>query len=178
MDAFVQRIFESEIADQCRFAIVSALNLNGSLSSLEMPAESLTWYWIQNCLGSAGNISKLLWGKDDQATRADRLSLRGALGISETATMHIQSRTLRNDFEHFDERLITRFADSNVPKNFVGRNIGPPNMISIGGMTSDDWFQHFDPAAGVVSFWDRKVDLKAVMAEIQQIHLAVLARAT
>lgn len=86
------------------------------------------WFLI-----SASNASKLLWGagntdEEAEALRGARKPLRESVEVEDSSPLN--SRKLRNSFEHFDERLDTWFGKSQN-HNYVGRNVGPPNMILI-----------------------------------------------
>jgi hypothetical protein len=122
-----------------------------------------TWYAVQNLLIACGNLSKLLWGKKSQA--ASRKDLRDSLGMSDDSPL--RDRTVRGYFEHFDEKLEGWYAQSER-RNFVGRNIGPANMIQ--GLSEAERFHHFDPTTGSVTFTDKSVSLAALIAEIDRIR--------
>lgn len=121
-----------------------------------------TWYAVQNLLIACGNLSKLLWGKKSQA--ASRKDLRDSLGVSDDSPL--KDRRLRDYFEHFDEKLEAWYAESEH-RNFVGRNIGPANMIQ--GLNEAERFHHFDPTTGLVTFTDKSVSLPTLIAEIERI---------
>lgn len=57
---------------------------------------------LAELLVAAANISKLLWGTKAVIEKR-RAGLRDKLGIDDTFS--IKDRDLRNDFEHFDERV-------------------------------------------------------------------------
>jgi hypothetical protein len=122
-----------------------------------------TWYAVQNLLIACGNLSKLLWGKKSQT--ASRKDLRHSLGVSDDSPL--RDRSLRDYFEHFDEKLEAWYAKSER-RNFVGRNIGPANMIQ--GLNEAERFHHFDPTTGIVTFTDKSVSLPALVAEIERIR--------
>lgn len=132
-----------------------------------------TWLAIQGILVSAANISKLLWGsgrKDDEkviARRAARQPLRDLLQIDETSPL--ASKALRNDFEHFDER-IEEWLRGN-PGAHLGRNIvhEPEGTKFFGDEEPGQRFGHFDPVTGVVSFWLNEVPLRELVAEVTRI---------
>jgi hypothetical protein len=55
------------------------------------------------------NLSKLLWGSggkglDRERAEAERAELREPLGVTDRTAL--KSSTVRNRFEHFDQRLI------------------------------------------------------------------------
>ena len=108
MEKQLLNCFQLEVARQCRWAILSIEDLEGALKGLtsgKLAHEygmSRLWMSIQTFLVATGNISKLLWPSQPQIP--DRGSdLRVSLGVGETSCL--KTRTFRNHFEHFDERL-------------------------------------------------------------------------
>lgn len=77
------------------------------------------WAGAQLLLGSAANVSKLLWPLRDDRSNADLRRLLDAAGATA-----LKDRSLRNSFEHIDERIVawsrdnlgTRFTDSIIVK--------------------------------------------------------------
>lgn len=120
------------------------------------------WYAIQNLLIAAGNLSKLLWGAGN--AEANRKPWRDSLGVTDDSVL--RDRGLRNHFEHFDEKLEAWYKVSER-RNFVGRNIGPQNMIQ--GLDEAERFHHFDPSTGLVTFWAQSLSLPKIVAEIARI---------
>jgi hypothetical protein len=117
------------------------------------------WFALQAILSASANLSKLLWGSDDprltQAKReqreAERTALRASLGVPDDSPL--KSRTVRNAFEHFDEKLERRFRDPKKRRGYVGRNIGGRSTDE----AAQDRFGHYYPDDAVVAFWDQSV---------------------
>jgi hypothetical protein len=72
---------------------------------------------VQTILVSAANLSKMFWGIKP-ATEAKRRPLRRSLGVTKRSPLY--NRTLRNHFEHFDEKLEAWF-DTSLDRTYVGR---------------------------------------------------------
>jgi hypothetical protein len=157
-DPFVEEVLAAEVHEQCKFALMAHAHLTQAQSDPATPIQ-WTWYSLQNFLVAAANISKLLWGTKP-ATKARRTRLRIALGVDDTFA--IRDRNLRNDFEHFDERVEDKCTKTHI---YIGRNVGPAGMIAIGD--PDDHFQHYDPTTGQVTFWTHSVSVPAVLKEIE-----------
>jgi hypothetical protein len=77
----------------------------------------------------------------------------------------IRPKRVRNAFEHFDE-----FIEKMPNTIFIGRNIGPPHMIHVGGEPEGTRFGQFDPNTGEVTFWDRTANLREIIQEAQRIR--------
>jgi hypothetical protein len=160
METFVLRILQDQVAFQCKAASIAALHVNESLVTRDIEG---TFIALQSLLVAAANLSKLFWGSRGRK-ESERTPLRDSLGVANDSSL--RDPDLRNDFEHFDER-VERWFKTSEHRNYLGRMIGPTNTVV--GMATGDRFQQFDPQSGVVTFWDNSVQLNAVLAEINRI---------
>lgn len=124
---------------------------------------------MQNCLTAVANISRACWGEEGKY-RKERKPLRQSLGIKKDSPLKPMS--MRNNFEHFDERIDEWFATS-TNRIHVDRIIGPANMV--GGVAPIDMFGVFDPTTAEVVFWGDRYPLKTIMDEVTRLY--PLARA-
>jgi len=167
MDDHLLGIFQAELRTQCDFVIRGAHQVNAALKD---PDTSGIWFGLQAILISASNASKLLWGagstdREAAELRERRARLRASVGITDESPLN--SRRVRNSFEHFDDRIEKWFA-KDERHIYLGRNIGPPNMIHIEGQEPTH-FGHFDPATSIVTFWDRSAELNPIVREAEEI---------
>ena len=125
METFLLRIFQSEIAFQCKVVISSALELQAALVTR---SSDEIWKQLQAILIASASLSKMLWGSGG-GKEAERVPLRESLQVADDSP--IRDVDLRNDFEHFDERLERWFAES-ASHVYMGRNIGPRSNFSPG----------------------------------------------
>jgi hypothetical protein len=160
MDTFLLRIFQHEVELQCKFIVTAALELKAALVT-ENTDE--IWKQLQIILVASANLSKMFWGSSGRKD-AERAPLRESLQVADDSPL--RDPDLRNDFEHFDERLEEWFAKSEH-RNYVGRMIGQPGGIV--GIDPAERFQQFDPTTATVAFWDHAVSLNDVVAEAQRI---------
>jgi hypothetical protein len=80
--------------------------------------------------------------------------------------------TLRNHFEHFDERLDE--WDATSPNHiFVDRNLG----LSLPNMPTINLFRNYDPATGTLHFWGDEFTVPALVDEVRRILPLVEAEA-
>ena len=164
VDDFERNIFRSEVALQCK-AIISA---NGALARAVDPDE--VWIALQGLLVAAANASKLLWGSGGKAT-SERAYLRDGI-VGEDSPL--ESPDLRNDFEHFDDRIAKYFeGESNWVTLYVGRNIGQNRATPIDDQGRPRAFGHFDPATGVVSFWTHSSSVPELINEAARLLAAL-----
>jgi hypothetical protein len=140
-------------------------------TALDSPAPA--WMALQTIHISAGNVSKILWGggRKDPQKRAElqerRAVLRERLGVGDN-TCFKSKVSLRNDFEHLDERVEEAFKDGNQ-SGFLGRSIG-----AIGDATPHSQiFGHYDQESGDLWFWKNRINIFDVVAEAR--HLVVVS---
>jgi hypothetical protein len=160
MDKRMMLIFREELGLQCKMILAAADDLE------ESHAADDTWIALQQMLIAAANISKMLWGSKGKRDLA-RKDLRESIGVTDANAKTIRDPDLRNDWEHFDERLES-WSDEAGGRTFMGRNIGGPaaNLTAAG----DKVFGHFDPISGVVTFWDHSVSVPALVQEARTIQ--------
>jgi hypothetical protein len=129
-------LYVGEIEFQCSLAI-QAWN---ELKALDLEADQIqVWMLVQSMLIACANVSKLLWSDIDEGQRGAQL--RCLLDVGEGSAL--ASRRLRNEFEHFDERL-DRWAKRSPGQRsgFVDRSVevaGKPvaRILSVNGEPID-----------------------------------------
>jgi hypothetical protein len=141
---------------QAKFVLIGAHELQHA------PAPTDTWCALQTILVSAANLSKLFWGSSGKRA-AERKPLRDSFGITDRSPL--KDPDMRNDFEHFDERIWKHFVDedNNV---YSGRNIEPLGILEIPGTSH---FGLYDPKTGKVTFWDREASIPEIVEEAKRI---------
>jgi hypothetical protein len=131
------------------------------------PTRSLDefWFWVQSFLAAAANVSKLLWGTNRKA-EGRRRELRQTLGVTDASP--VRARTLRNHFEHLDERI----EMSAEAGNFVGDSVMPSGAFYHEESMPERakaQLRNFDPFTGKLSVWDDELDIDALAAELVSI---------
>ncbi|MBI3073288.1 MAG: hypothetical protein HYY84_14335 [Deltaproteobacteria bacterium] len=160
MDEMLLRIFQTEVERQARFGLVAAADLKKAITSGD---KDRIWYSIQSLLIAVGNVSKLFWPSRPEMLKRGG-DLRTCLGVPDLSPLN--PRTLRNHFEHFDERL-EQWATSSHRKNFVDSNVGPTGMIS--GLDPGDHLRNFDTTKWAVTFAGDECSLKPVVDELRKV---------
>jgi hypothetical protein len=167
MDDRLESIFQNELDTQCRFILIGARQVNACLEQRQ--STDCVWFALQGMLISAANASKLLWGSQKEDAPEARRQLRESVGVNGESPL--RSRRLRNDFEHFDERLETYFG-ADQGHHYFGRNIGPAGFFKVDG-EDPPHFGHFDPASTTVSFWERSASLQEIVGEAERVIRAL-----
>jgi hypothetical protein len=166
------RIFQAEVAMQCRFLLLDWENLNTLSPERLMRSSDVTdafWHPVQGILICAANASKLLWG-DAVEVANQRRDLRRSLNVTRQSPFY--TRKVRNEFEHFDEKVEKWFATSNH-RNFVGRNVGSPQLSA--SAPQSDWFGHYDPSTSEVIVRGYSMTLAPLAEEADRIAPVALA---
>jgi hypothetical protein len=73
---------------------------------------------------------------------------------------------MRNNFEHYDERL-DRWWQNSTSHNHLDFMVGGPSIG--GGMDQKDMFRVVDPATTDLVFWGEAFNLQSLVNEIQRI---------
>jgi hypothetical protein len=166
VDQRLQDLFKWEIAFQCD-CILRANDHLQTASNEPMPTRDVSeiWYALQGLLIAAANIQKLAWGQGGKKG-PQRADLRTSLAITDNSALH--NPDLRNDFEHFDERLDEWYATA-PHQNYTTR--GTSSFLNPFDDPSFAGFGHYDRAIGVITFEQKKHSLSVppVVAEARRI---------
>jgi hypothetical protein len=170
MEVMLLRIFQGQVALQCKFLLQSAQDLNAALK--KMDTERI-FYALQNLLNAGANISKSLWGQGGRLAQK-RKPLRDSINIGDDSPL--RQVTMRNNFEHFDERL-ERWWNESKRHNYADMNIGPKGGY-IFGLETIDMFRLFDPNTTDLTFWGEEFNIQAIVTEAQNILPRLLKEAS
>lgn len=158
-----QNVFLGEIEWQSAVALAAMASLRESLPKSGVPDGQRAFFYVQAFLVAAANVSKLLWPNGNK-TRGDEL--RQLLKVGDDSPL--ASRTLRNHFEHFDER-IERWVKQSKRHNFIDRNIFSGGRGIVGGETIDI-LRNLDSATLTITFWGEAYDLPQVEEALKKVH--------
>jgi hypothetical protein len=166
MDPTLLRVYQIQVAFQCRCVLIAATTLD----ELEIPMRAGAPFLgynifcnLQNLLTAAANLQKVFWGQGGRA--AHRKPLRDSLNVSDDSPLH--NVDMRNHFEHMDERIDAWWRDSR-PHGCVDLNIGPPTFLK-SQLPPESLFRSYDPDTGDVFFWGTQTNIKALVCEAERI---------
>jgi len=168
VETMLLRLFQRQVADQCRGVLVATPPINAAVASGD---QDTLWVSIQNLVTGSANISKALWGQGHRYAKA-RERLRASLDVQDDSPLSDVS--MRNHFEHYDERLDHWWATS-ANRNHLDRLIGPPSAVA--GFTDEEMFRVFDPTTSDLVFWGQRFNVQAVVTEVERIHPLALQQA-
>lgn len=122
MDLMLLRMFQGQVLLQCEFMMVAAGELN---RGLELMNTRHTFYALQNLLNAGANISKALWGSGGKRAK-QRKPLRDSIGVADDSPL--RAVAMRNNFEHFDDRL-DKWWETSKRHNAVDLTIAPRSAV-------------------------------------------------
>jgi len=173
-----------ELRDQCIMARVAFANLKNGINSFD---RYLCWSLVQAILASLANISKIFWPAYDKdkaekseeySLRAKQYSLRGTylrqlLLIDKRSPLN--SRALRNYFEHYDERLHD-WAEKSKNHVLTHRNILPEGSMNV---SNDDLpnptanMGTLEPTTFILTFWNDSIEIPVLMKSIEELLASI-----
>ena len=112
-------------------------------------------------LNAGANISKAFWGSGGKFS-AERKPLRDSIKIDDNSPL--REVAMRNNFEHFDERL-DRWWKESKRHSLVDFNLG----LLVHGIEDIDIFRNFDPKSKEVIFGGQRFNLQKLVDETQRI---------
>lgn len=154
---------------------------------IESAEDSGHWpvfYFAYSFLLHAAIVSKILWpgptvhGREKRKVGPDKVeelldlhenrgpAIRQALQIADSSAMLIQNTDIRDDLEHYDERLEAWYVAS-LNKNMADLGLMPRNAIS--GFESIDYRRNIDPATLFFYIEGNDFDLVNLANELQSI---------
>ena len=93
-----------------------------------------------------------------------RRPLRDSIGVTDASPL--RSVRMRNNFEHFDERLDRWWRES--PAHVMcDMNIGPSGGFA--QFEPHEMFRSFDPVTAQLEFWGESFNVRELIAEIERI---------
>jgi len=141
---------------------------SATADALRLPPEiALFWYSLHMFLTATSNISKLLWGVKG-GRRTECAALRESLAIDESSPL--KPRTMRDHFEHFDERLSKHVPPGSL---LVDWNIGPA-IISDDRFEKVVYLRNFDHERNEATFLDEVLQLQPLIDTVVTLERAAL----
>jgi hypothetical protein len=128
---------------------------------------------LQNIILQAAALSRYFWPVRP-GHEARGAHLRAALAVEETSPL--RNRHLRNEIEHFDEK-IDAYLEDGIAGYIVPAYIGTLPPVNDGVPTH--MFKAYYLDAGVFEMLGQRYDIQPIAAEIQRLHeLLLLFRQT
>ena len=153
----VEMALIGEIALQTRLAEMAGENLSNASTSLEY------WSAIQSILSASANVSKILWPGKKRKTRGEYL--RNLLSIDEK---HLLSdRSIRNSFEHYDERIEDWFEEHETAVySDLALEARVPGLL----MAPQFLHRSYDQYTHELKFRDERINLQKLLSELAKLR--------
>jgi hypothetical protein len=164
MDEFIEGIYVRELLVQCQYAVDAIQRMNEILAARGSPSEFFRE--ASDFLQHSSAVSRLLWppGSTNRAKkkRAKKRGthLRQALKVDDAHIL--KTRTLRDHFEHLDERL-DEWAETSPNRNIVDNMIGPRAAIGGDAIKDQDIIRMFDPSTKLIIFRGEQFDIQGLV---------------
>jgi hypothetical protein len=155
------RVFQRQVEFQCLAILAAGDQLQNALRTADSPG---AWMAIQNLLNAAANISKALWGQGCKFA-TEREPLRASIQVDDTSPL--KGAAMRNNFEHFDERLDNWWKESKN-HNYVDMNIDVSVSVPMSA-TRIEMFRNFDPNTGELTFWSQTFNVSDLLNEAERL---------
>lgn len=131
---------------------------------LAREADRELWFAAQAMMSAVANVHKLLWGNQKARDVAARAPIREALGITDESPISTDARRMRNNFDHYDDR-IGAWVESGEGLRIRGTG-GAPKIV---GHTIKAQWERYDPSTNTLSFWGESISLAAIAGEAQRL---------
>lgn len=161
---FVMAIYEQEILNRNKWIVVSVENINIELNSSKENGSSLASIVINQAMAIINHAMLVLRLVDIKAIGARNIekSKERAMLLHSRNNEFVEPpkslRSIRNDYEHFEERL-DEWATKANPNYYIDLNIGA-NLIG-GDFSKKDVFRNLNETK--LTFWNKEVDLQEVI---------------
>lgn len=172
MDDFLKRIYLQQVKQECEFCLAAVARMNEILK-LEDESKNDFFREALDLVHHGAAVSRMFWPprcRDKKKTaRAQQRGqvLRDQLKIPSNHS--IQKRTLRDHFEHFDERL-DDWAENSRNKNMINQLFGSRNAVGGNGIGDSDIIHHYDPVTKIYAFRGEPFDVQELVDGISDIY--------
>jgi hypothetical protein len=174
MDKHIERTYVEEIATQAKYASGALGRMNDCVKALEdreASSDKRQYLFselfrnIHSFLTHAAVVSKIFWPADrKKAERGEYL--RTLFDLEDDHPL--MSRSVRNDLDHFDER-IDEWALKSKGHNRLDHIIGPRNFVGGFFFEGGDTFRQYIPNEGVFMFRGNEIDIGKIARSLGQL---------
>jgi hypothetical protein len=179
VDEKLRMIFGAQVRFQCEATLLAHARIQAALRDIESglgmrnkgwATQVELWSAVQDLLNAAGNIAKALWGQGGRFSN-ERADLRVDFEVDDTSPL--RNVAMRNNFEHFDERIDEWWAKSKT-RGYMDMSSGP----GITTRTQDrlDAFRTFDTNTLEITFWGQPFSLSDIVGEAHRLLSVLDAR--
>lgn len=182
MDKVLETVFLRELDGQCNFARLALAGIRDFQSRMfSIPPADIDmegrrfWAGVQSLLASVANISKIFYPvrRNKKGTTGGEPTrgkhLRKFIGEAIAKPFDDTSRSVRNCYEHFDEKIERDWWAQG------GRQMVDYNIMPVGSFDSKNCFRNLDPHTDALIFMTETFPLKPMEAAIIALQLRISA---
>lgn len=170
MDEFLERIYLEQAKHECEACFAAIEMFNAALADRN---KDDPFARAMELVHRAAAVSRIFWPPGSRNKHARQRSQRRADALRKSLQIpdkhSVQARTLRDHFEHFDERL-DDWAERSKNRNIVGKLLGPRNAIGGNAIQDSDIIHHYDPATKIYAFRGEKFDIQELATGLDDIY--------
>jgi hypothetical protein len=176
MDDFLSKIYLGQAKQECERCFHSLKVMN---VIIEQRVDEDFFQHALDLIHHAASVSRIFWppgGRNKQSTkRAHKRgqNLRDLLNLQ--GGHPVQNRSLRDHFEHFDERL-DDWAENSKNRNIVHKLFGPRSAVGGDSIQDSDIIHHFDPATKIFGFRGEHFDIQELASGLDDIYKKTVAK--
>ncbi len=176
MDDFLAKIYLKQAQQECERCFNSITMMN---ANIQRKLEGDFFQHALDLIHHAAAVSRIFWppgGKNKQNTKRSHSRGQALREILQLPNGHaVQNRSLRDHFEHFDERL-DDWAESSKHRNIVHHLFGPRSAIGGGAIQDSDIIHHFDPETKIFGFRGEHYNIQELATGLDDIYKKIIVK--
>jgi hypothetical protein len=175
MDDFTEKVYLLELIQQCHYAQHAVQRMNEFLKNGN-PVEFFreAGHFLQH----SSTVSRILWPSGSKSQQKKKRAEERGLYLKSTLAVadgHIlQSRSLRDHLEHFDERL-DEWAETSAHKKLADNLIGPRSALG-SAVKDGEIMRMYDPTKKEVVFMGKKFEMQTLVNGVEDVKAKAAAR--
>ncbi|WP_192983525.1 hypothetical protein [Pseudomonas sp. EggHat1] len=176
MDKFLAQIYLAQSKQECERCFYSIGIMNAIIQG---ELEGDFFQYALDLIHHASAVSRIFWPPGGRNKQSSKRALRRGQALRDMLQLQnghaVQNRSLRDHFEHFDERL-DDWAENSKYRNIVHRLFGPRAAIGGNAIQDSDILHHFDPATNIFGFRGEYYDIQDLAVGLEDIYKKTVAK--
>lgn len=176
MEQDLEKTYLEQALQDCKSCMISTVRLNYALAHLDN-CDPFDHIMALNHHSAA--VSRMFWppGSPNKISKARSKArgdfLRNSVGVEEDH--RVRQRTLRDHFEHYDERL-DEWAESSFNKSIVLKMVGSRELIQGPYIGDGDIIHHFNPSNCTYYFRGEPFNIQQMVDGVEDIGRKIVNR--
>ncbi len=170
MDDFLAKIYLGQAKQECELCFHSVRVMDAIIKN---EIDDDFFQHALDLIHHAAAVSRIFWpprGRNKKSTKRAQKRGQSLRDLLDLKSGHpIQNRSLRDHFEHFDERL-DEWAENSKNRNIVQRLFGPRSSIGGDAIQDSDIIHHFDPATNIFGFRGEHYNIQELATGLDDVY--------